>query len=97
MLLLNALRSRPLRNLWLGQVGSTMGDELYKMAYLWILSGILGASSGWLTSLQLAVGTLSALLGARWFDRMRPDHALIRLDLIRALLCLVPAIPFLLL
>ena len=95
MLLFTALRSRPLRTLWLGQVGSTLGDELYKMAYLWILSGVLGASTGWITSLQLMVGTLSALLGARWFDRMRPDLALIRLDLFRALLCLVPAIPFL--
>ena len=95
MLMLTALKSRPLRNLWLGQIGSTMGDELYKMAYLWIAAGFLGPHAGWATSVNLAVATACALMAGRWFDHHRPDQTLLRLDVIRALLCLIPAIPYL--
>jgi hypothetical protein len=72
-----------------------MGDELYKMAYLWIVAGTLGSNAGWVTSLNLAIATSAALIGGHWFERHRPDQTLIRLDLARALLCLVPALPFL--
>lgn len=90
--MLEALRSRPLRNLWLGQVGSTMGDELYKMAYLWIAVEELGTRAGYVTSLQLAIVVLGALAGGHWLERRRLDRALIGIDWLRAGFCLIPAI-----
>lgn len=95
MLMLHALRSRPVRRLWLGQVGSTVGDELYKLAFIWLAVDILGSDTGFIASLQYAVVIAIALFGGHITDRMRNDQVMIRIDLIRMLLCIIPVIPFL--
>jgi DHA3 family macrolide efflux protein-like MFS transporter len=90
MLMVEALRNRSLRRLWLGQVGSAVGDELFKIAFIWLAVQLLGSDTGYLASLQLAVGLGVGFFLGKWGDRFRPDHILIGVDLIRAFLVLIP-------
>ena len=90
MILGSALRFRPVRMLWLGQVGSTIGDELYKMAFLWLAVGKFGAFAGYLSTLQLCVVMAVSLVAGSRMDRYRSDRVLIGADLARAFFCMIP-------
>jgi len=90
MLMMEGFRNRPLRKLWLGQVGSAIGDELFKIAFIWLAVGVLGADTGYLASMQLAAGLAFGFFFGHLADRFRPDATLIAVDLLRAILVLIP-------
>ena len=54
MFILKTLTHRPIRLLWGGQVLSAVGDELYKVALIWVAVGLVGARAGLFG--RLAVG-----------------------------------------
>ncbi len=90
MLMLDGFRNRSLRRLWFGQVGSAVGDELFKIAFIWLAVQVMGSDTGYIASLQLAVGLGVGLFFGKLGDRLRPDHTLIAVDLMRAFLVLIP-------
>jgi len=94
MLMAEAFRFRPLRMLWFGQVGSAVGDELFKIAFIWLAVRVLGSDTGYLSALQLSIGLAFGLFFGKWGDRFRPDRTLIVVDLARAFLALVPVFFF---
>lgn len=92
MLLLHAVRDRPIRALWLGQVFSAVGDEIYRVAFIWLCVQVLGSQTGYLASLQLIAGLCASIFGARLVDRFHSEQAMIRLDLYRAGIVLIPVL-----
>jgi hypothetical protein len=47
MLMLQALRNRAIALLWGGQAASAIGDEIYRMALIWLAIGLVGTDSGY--------------------------------------------------
>ncbi|MBU6154036.1 MAG: MFS transporter [Bdellovibrionales bacterium] len=90
MLIAEGFKNRPLRMLWFGQVGSAVGDELFKIAFIWLAVQVLGADTGYLAALQLAVSLAFGFFFGHLADRLRPDSTLIGVDLLRAALVLIP-------
>ena len=94
MLLLKALRNRAVSRLWIGQVGSAIGDEIYRVAFIWLAVDLIGANTGYLASLQYLVILIFGVFGGKWADRYTPYQTMIRVDLIRALITLTPVFLF---
>jgi DHA3 family macrolide efflux protein-like MFS transporter len=95
MLILGALRDFRIRRLWLGQVGSSVGDELYRMAFIWVAVELLGADTGYAAAVQMAAVLVFGIFFGGLGDRFRPDRVMISVDLIRAALSLFPALLYL--
>lgn len=90
MLMLRALRNPSIRLLWTGQVASAIGDEIYRVALVWIAVSYVGTSAGYLAAAQSAVLLLFSLFGGIFSDRWDHFKTLIGVDLLRAGIVMVP-------
>jgi len=90
MLMLKALRHRPIRRLWAGQALSSIGDEIYRVGLTWIAVGLIGADTGYLNSAQAAALMVLSFVGGKWADNWDPLRTMIRVDLVRAVIVLIP-------
>jgi len=94
MLILQALKNRFIRVLWIGQLTSAVGDELFKITFIWMAVNTIGPNTGYITAAQLAAIVLVTFIGGRQIDRLHPIRVLLSMDLIRAILVLLPVIAF---
>jgi DHA3 family macrolide efflux protein-like MFS transporter len=94
MLMLKALKNRSITLLWLGQVGSSIGDEIYRVAFIWLAVDLVGSDTGYLASLQIFAVLLFTIVGGKWADRWSPYRTMIGVDLIRAVITLTPVVLF---
>ncbi|MFI5360964.1 MAG: MFS transporter [Elusimicrobiota bacterium] len=94
MLLLKALRSRSIRLLWSGQALSAIGDEIYRVALIWLAVGLIGADAGYLAAAQAGALLLLSLVGGHWADRWDHRRTMIGVDGLRALIVLAPVAAF---
>lgn len=94
MLLLKALRHRPTFTLWIGQLGSAIGDQIHHVVFIWIISQTFGYQTGYYSSLQLMGSLVFGIWGYQWIKHWPSDVAIMRLDWIRAFLVLVPVFLF---
>lgn len=78
------LRHRSIRRIWIGQVLAAVGTELYSVALLWTAVGILGAGAGYLAMLQAAAVLVGSLLGGVLTDGWHPKVTMIAADAVRA-------------
>ena len=92
--MLKALKNRAVSRLWLGQVGSSIGDEVYRVAFIWLAVDFIGADTGYLASLQLVAVLAFGIFGGKWADRWSPYRTMIGVDLARAVITLTPVILF---
>ena len=92
MLMVKALRERPIARLWLGQALSSIGDEIYRVGLTWMLVGIIGANTGYLNAGQAAALMILSFVGGRWADHWEPLVTMVRVDFIRAGIVLIPVI-----
>lgn len=92
MLLFKPLRFRPIRILWVGQVFSSIGDEIYKVALIWMAAGLIGPKAGYIAALQFGAVFLFGLIGGKWIDQLTPYRVMISADLFRGLLVLLPPV-----
>lgn len=90
--LFKALSQRPIFILWAGCALSALGDEVYKVALVWMLVKMIGPKAGYMTAAQAAAILISGLIGGAWADRWDPRRTLIRMDVLRGLLVLVPVL-----
>jgi hypothetical protein len=90
--LYRTLSHRPILTLWTGEAFSAIGDEIYKVALVWLTVKMVGASAGYLTAGQAASVLIVGLLGGLWADRWDPRKTMIRVDWIRGLLVLIPVV-----
>ena len=90
--MIRALFDRSIFALWFGQVLSGVGDEVYRVAFTWICVQEVGKDAGWLSVLLVLAGLVGAGLASRWFRSIPSDRVLIRLDLYRAGITLIPVV-----
>lgn len=58
------LRQRSIALLWVGQVLSNVGDEIYTVALIWLAAELVGVGAGFVAALQaLSVCLCGLLLG----------------------------------
>ncbi|MGZ3707814.1 MAG: MFS transporter [Bdellovibrionota bacterium] len=92
MLMLKALKNRSIALLWGGQALSAIGDEIYRVALIWIAVGIIGPDTGYLTAMQFSAVVALSLVGGKWADRWDHFRTLIWVDLLRATVVLLPVV-----
>lgn len=90
--LYRTLSHRPILTLWTGEAFSAIGDEIYKVALVWLMVKMVGASAGYVTAGQAASVLVVGLVGGIWADRWDPRKTMIRVDWIRGFLVLIPVI-----
>jgi MFS transporter, DHA3 family, macrolide efflux protein len=92
--MLKALRERSIALLWGGQALSAVGDEIYRVALIWLAVGLIGADAGYLSAAQAGALLVLSLVGGRWADDWDHRRAMIGVDALRALLVLLPVAAF---
>lgn len=89
MRLFAPLANRRITWLWLGQVGSVIGDNLYSVALAWFAVSLVGGSAAYLVAAQALTVTLAGMFGGSLADRLNRRHLMIALDAIRAVAVLI--------
>lgn len=92
MLMLKALRHRSIARLWMGQALSSIGDEIYRVGLTWLAVGLIGENTGYLSAAQAAALMTLSFVGGKWADSWQPLATMIRVDMIRAVIVLIPVI-----
>lgn len=90
MLMLKALRHRAIRQLWMGQALSSIGDEIYRVGLTWIAVGIIGEDTGYLNAAQAATLMILSYIGGKWADQWDPLRTMLRVDFVRAFIVMIP-------
>ena len=86
---------RPLKDpavatVWSGLAASTIGEDLFRVAVVWIAAEQIGNAAGYVNAAQYGAMLVVGLLGASAFDRWRADRAMIGAKLASAGLALLP-------
>lgn len=90
--MLKALRHGAIRRLWFGQAMSSIGDEIYRVGLTWIAVGIIGADTGYLNSAQFLSLMILSFIGGKWADQWDPMRTMVRVDLLRAVIVIIPVV-----
>jgi DHA3 family macrolide efflux protein-like MFS transporter len=91
----SALRNRAVSRLWLGQALSTIGDQIYGVGLTWLAVGLLGPDTGLLNAGEAATLMILSFIGGHWADRWKPLTTMVRVDLLRAAIALLPVAVYL--
>jgi MFS family permease len=94
MLMLKALRERSIALLWSGQVLSAIGDEVCRVALIWLAVGLIGADAGYLAAAQSGALLVLCLVGGHWADAWNQRRTMVGVDALRAVIVLVPVAAF---
>jgi hypothetical protein len=94
MRMLKALRLRPIMLLWSGQALSAIGDEIYRVALIWLAVGLIGADAGYLAAAQAGALLILSLIGGHWADEWDHRRTMIGVDGLRAAIALLPVAAF---
>ena len=79
------LKEPHLVGLWLSQILSATGDQLYSIAIVWIAVKTGGAQAGFVSGAGAISGLLLGLIGGVYADRWNKRNAMIAIDILRAL------------
>lgn len=90
--MIRALRKPQILRLWFGQAFSSIGDEIYRVGLIWLAVGVMGANTGYLAAAQTASLMLLSFVGGKWADQWNPRRTMIFVDLLRAVIVLIPVI-----
>ncbi len=88
--MIKALKRRPIALLWSGQALSSVGDEIYRVALVWLAVGLIGARAGYLSAAQLGSLFLLSVVGGHWADQWDHRRTMIGVDALRGLIVLLP-------
>jgi DHA3 family macrolide efflux protein-like MFS transporter len=86
------LANGPLARLWVGQSLSAIGDQLQRMAVIWLSVELAGAGAGFVASAESAAVLVTALFAGAWTERWDARRTMIGADLVRAALAIVPVV-----
>lgn len=90
--LFRAWRHKPIFVLWSGEAFSAIGDEIYKVALIWLTVKLIGADAGYLAASQAGAVLLFGLVGGLWADSWDPRRTMFFTDVARAGLVVLPVI-----
>lgn len=95
MFVLAPLRKRPVALLWFSQLLTSTGEELFRVALIWLAADLIGGATGFIVATQQLVIFFVSAFGGVLVDRWSSRKAMVSVDCIRALaLLVVPAAAF---
>jgi MFS transporter, DHA3 family, macrolide efflux protein len=71
------LTDRAVLTVWSGLCTSTIGEDLFRVASVWLAVEVAGNMAGLVTGVQYVAMLVAGLFGGVLFDRWRPDRAMI--------------------
>lgn len=89
---LNLVGDRKISALWTGLAFSGIGNELSRIAMVWLAIQIAGPSASFVSTAQFAVILVVSLGAAAFADRIAPRSLMIAADLLAAFVALVPLV-----
>jgi DHA3 family macrolide efflux protein-like MFS transporter len=92
--ILRPLKDPAVATVWTGLAASTIGEDLFRVAVVWIAAGQIGNAAGYVNAAQYGAMLVVGLLGASLFDRWRADRAMIGAKYVSAILALLPVAGF---
>lgn len=78
------LKQPDLLLLWLSQILSAVGDQLYTIAIVWIAVEAGGPAAGFVSAAGAFAGFFAGLIGGVYVDRWDRKRAMVAVDLLRA-------------
>jgi hypothetical protein len=88
------LADRAVLTVWSGLCTSTVGEDLFRVASVWLAVEVAGNMVGLIASVQYVAMLVTGLFGGVIFDRWRPDHAMIGSRTWSAIFAFLPVIGF---
>lgn len=92
MQILKPLANGPIARLWAGLSLAAIGDQLYRMALVWLAVQLAGSEAGWVSTAEAAAVLATALFAGAWTERWDHRRTMIGADLVRGALALVPLV-----
>jgi DHA3 family macrolide efflux protein-like MFS transporter len=90
---LSPLRKRPVALLWGSQLLTSIGEELFRVASVWLAADLIGGATGYIVATQQLMIFTVSVFGGVLVDRWNSRKAMISVDVIRAAaLLVVPAV-----
>ena len=86
------LADRAVLTVWSGLCSSSVGEDLFRVASVWLVVEIAGNMVGLVTSVQYVAMLVAGLFGGVIFDRFRADHVMIGTRSLSAALAMLPVI-----
>lgn len=90
MRIFHPLRDRKIALLFVGQVLSYIGDEVYNVAVVWFAVSFIGEKAGYISALQAGSVLVFSLMGGIWADHWSHHKTLIWSDIARGVVVLIP-------
>ncbi len=88
------LADRAVLIVWSGLCTSTIGEDLFRVASVWLAVEVAGNMAGLVTGVQYVAMLVAGLFGGVIFDRWRPDRAMIGSRAWSAVFCLLPVVGY---
>lgn len=93
MFVLAPLRKRPVALLWGSQLLTGIGEELFRVASVWLAADLIGGATGYIVAVQQLMIFAVSVFGGVLVDRWNSRKAMVSVDCLRALtLLVVPAV-----
>ncbi|MBS0548047.1 MAG: MFS transporter [Proteobacteria bacterium] len=88
------LADRAVMIVWSGLCTSTIGEDLFRVASVWLAVEVAGNMAGLVTGVQYVAMLVAGLFGGVLFDRWRPVRAMLVSRWWSAAFCLLPVVGF---
>src|SRR5579883_1943527 len=88
------LKDRAVLTVWSGLCTSTVGEDLFRVASVWLAVEVAGNMAGLVTGVQYVAMLVAGLFGGVLFDRWRPVQAMLVSRWWSAACCLLPVVGF---
>lgn len=89
MFVLAPLAKRPIALLWGSLLLTAIGEELFRVALVWLAADLIGGATGYIVATQHVVIIAVSVFGGVLVDRWNSRKAMVSVDSIRALVVLV--------
>jgi MFS family permease len=86
------LKDRAIATVWSGLAASTIGEDLFRVAVIWLAVDIAGNLAGLLTAAQYATMLFVGLTSGAVADRWRPERTMVMVNILAALVVLMPVL-----
>src|SRR5476649_667006 len=88
------LSDRAVLTVWSGLCTSTIGEDLFRVASVWLAVEVAVNMAGLVTGVQYVAMLVAGLFGGVIFDRWRPDRAMVGSRMWSAALCMLPVVGY---